>query len=238
MNQKWRTETNSNPKKLKFHNYKNCQNVCLLNKYVESERIRDIFYIPVLHTVKLGPGNKLYKELAENLDLNQFETDHNIERDDYHGKTLEGNQINKLWNHIDELSEIVKTQDPRYLQYVLTLKELKKVDQLVNSKELNPNYSEIISDFSQSWLKCKYMFGTTVPNKVHIIQTHLVDYLNKQKSTLYRKTDQTMESVHQDLFSRMTASKYHVKNFKSDKHGQKLKQAATHYDSYNVGYGV
>ena len=81
---------------VKFHKYKNCANECLLNRHVHSEIISDIFYIPVLHTIKLGPVNKIYKELSTKVDLKDFEVSHSIYRDDYHGVYLERPQIKYL----------------------------------------------------------------------------------------------------------------------------------------------
>ena len=73
-------------------------------------------------------------------------------------------------------------------------------------------------------------------NKIHIIEDHLEDFFEKFKTTFKNKSDQTMESTHQELNSRMQSSKYVVKNFISDIHGTKLKRAIIHFNSYNVGY--
>ena len=88
---KWKAETNCNRKKLKLSKYKSCKNPCLVNCH-ESDTIFDIFYIPVLHTIKLGPVNKLYKELSSKVNLTTFVNNHCIQKSQYNGDTLESIQ--------------------------------------------------------------------------------------------------------------------------------------------------
>ena len=87
-------------------------------------------------------------------------------------------------------------------------------------------------------MKLKNLHNFTVPNKVHMIVDHLPVYFSKFSKTLYGLSDQTVESVHQDFNTRMSASKYIVKNFRSKVHGQKLFRGVIHYNSYNFGYDV
>ena len=69
----WKKETNGDRKQLKREVYENCENECLINDYAGSEVISDICVIPALHTIKLGPVNKIYKELSTKVDLKHFE---------------------------------------------------------------------------------------------------------------------------------------------------------------------
>ena len=87
---------------------------------------------------------------------------------------------------------------------------------------LDVNLEVIIQRFSNSWRKLVENHKFTIPNKVHIIVTHLLDFLKKNKITLHSKSDQTIESVHQEMESRLSAGKYHVKNHKSLIHGKRL----------------
>ena len=112
------------------------------------------------------------------------------------------------------------------------------MDKLVNADILDDDFENVIDDFSKSWKDLRECHGTTVPNKVHIIQAHLSDYLKKTKTTFKNKSDQVVESTHQEYFSRMKSSNYIVKNFKSEKHGLKMLKGTMHFNSYNVGYGI
>ena len=86
------------------------------------------------------------------------------------------------------------------MHYVDTLKHLHKGDKVANRKQLDPNYPTIFTDFIKALLKkCREQYGTTGPKKVHIIETHGMDYFNKHKSTFHGKTDQNMESTHQKI---------------------------------------
>ena len=185
----------------------------LLNEYVGSDFILDICVIPSLHTIKLGPVNKIYTELSKVVDLKESENAHSIERDDYHGTTLEGPQCDKLFKHMNELEEIVMSSDKHYINYIEVLKKLKTVDTLVQSENLNDNFQKIINDFAESGEKVHDKYGTTIPNKVHIITHHLPAVLKKTKKTLKGLSDQTMENVHQVYSNRMTASNYNIKKY-------------------------
>jgi K+/H+ antiporter YhaU regulatory subunit KhtT len=120
--------------------------------------------------------NKLYKKLAEEIDLVEFNTTFNIHVDEYHGNTLEGPQINKVFNHIEEFKEYVEEIDAKLVDYMITNEKLKEVDQLVNNKELDPDFERIIDNYmsmNKSQVKIQH-------NKVHIIETHLKTYLKEK----------------------------------------------------------
>ena len=72
----------------------------------------------------------------------------------------------------------------------------------------------------------------SVPNKVHIICDHLGDYLEKEE-TFHKKSDQTIESVHQ-LFHKHLLKGYFVKNIFSDIFKTKLLDAVLHFNGYHV----
>ena len=103
-----------------MRSYANCENVCLLNEHLESDMIIDTCIIPVLHTVKLGPVNKIYHELHSKINLSSFENKFNIFRDPYHGNTFEGPQINEIFNHLSALEDEITQQDESLLDYIDT----------------------------------------------------------------------------------------------------------------------
>ena len=133
--------------------------------------------------------------------------------------------------------EYVKVRDNNLIDYIDKLKKLKEVDRVANSKHIDPKYESIIDDFTNSWMNLKNKYGTTVPNKVHIITTHLKTFMKKQK-TLYQKSDQTVESIHQEFEKRLVQSNYKVKNFRSQAHGIKLQRGTIHFNAYNFSNTV
>ena len=68
------------------------------------------------------------KELTAKMSLHDFEDKNNIYRDPYHGHTLEGPQINKLFAHLQELETEVVKKDESLLDYIDTFKQLKQLN--------------------------------------------------------------------------------------------------------------
>ena len=64
----------------------------------------------------------------------------------------------------------------------------------------------------------------------------MLEYFQLTGKTLYGKSDQTIESIHQEFYRRIHGSGYFVKNIKSDTHGIKLLKGVNHFNAYNVGY--
>ena len=176
---------------------------------------------------------KLYKELSKKVNLKYFEDKHSIKIDEYHGETLEGPQINKIYKHIDDLLEEVCNQDELCVFYIDTIKRLKEVEKVANSKDLNTSFNDIIDNFVNSWKTLTLYFGTTVPNKVHLIQSHLPDFFREKGHSLYGLSDQVIESCHQEFSKRLSQSNYDVKNYRSFIHGKKLKRGVVHFNSFN-----
>ena len=145
--------------------------------------------------------------------------------DPYHGNTLQGPQINKLFSHLEELRRIVKAESETLTDFIDTIEKLKEVDNICNNAALNQELT-VIQEFKVSWIKLKGRFGISVPNKLHIITDHLSVYLTK-----------TIESTHQEFSKRMEAGNYNVKNFRSKVHGKMLR-GVIHFNSFNFGYGV
>ena len=75
-------------------------------------------------------------------------------------------------------------------------------------------------------------FYLTIPDKVHIICDHLGDYLERGE-TFHKKSDQTIESVHQ-LFHKHLLKGYFVKNIFSDTFKTKLFNAVLHFNVHPV----
>ena len=104
----------------------------------------------------------------------------------------------------------IREQDESLMDYIDTLKNLHEIDRLCNSRNLNPDYKQIIEKFTKSWLKLKQCHRTTIPNKVHIIMHHLSEYFDRFSTTLKYFSDQTIESTHQEFGKRLEAGNYDI----------------------------
>lgn len=167
----WITETNSSKDKLK--NYNNSEYIPLVNTHMQSQVVKDLVLIPTLHTVVLGPVNKLMKEVGKYVCLDDIDRQFNIHRDEYHGMTYQGRACRKLMKKSDILAEILKKENIDLTDFTDTMRELEHVDKLCNRELLDPNYRTIISKFEQAWLKIHKNFGVSIPNKGLSIKTLL-----------------------------------------------------------------
>ena len=115
----------------------------------------------------LGPFNKLWKSL-ENLhsDINQLPLKYSLVREDYFGKTFEGNEVNKLLKHIDELRKILPEDDHIFVDNFESLNEVK---QACFGFVLEENYKEKIRKFEKKWMKLHENYKVSIPNKCHVI---------------------------------------------------------------------
>jgi hypothetical protein len=229
-NCKWKLETNSNKAKVK--NYNNSENVPLLNTHMSSRVIKDILLIPTLHTIVLGPVNKLMKHIGNYISLDDLDNKLTIHRDEYHGMTYQGRACRKIMNNVDTISDMLGTVDSELKLITNTLRELKKVDTLCNSTLLDPNYRNIIEGFTESWKQIHKIYKISIPNKVHIIMDHLHEHFDSTGQTFHKKSDQTIESVHQ-LFQKILMKGYYCKNIDSDVFTDKLYHAVLHFNGYH-----
>ena len=77
-------------------------------------------------------------------------------------------------------------------------------------------------------------FGSTIPNKVHIMISHVPEYIALIKLSLGQTSDQLIEAMHQYVNRRFTGSRYTVNNVENDSHGDKLLRGTHHINPYNV----
>ena len=67
---------------------------------------------------------------------------------------------------------------------------------------------------------------------------HLSEYFTRFSTTFKNKSDQTIESTHQEFGKRMETGNYNIKNHRSFKHGKTLLKGTIHYNSYTFCYGI
>ena len=120
--------------------------------------------------------------------------------------------------------------DPIPLTNVLN--SLSEIDKLCNEPELDPNFHAKIANLKRAWNVLVKTHKVTTPNKIHIILDHLGDYFESSGETFYKKSDQTIESVHQ-LFSKLLNKGYLCKNTLSKQFKLSLFNAVLHFNGYH-----
>ena len=83
------------------------------------------------------------------------------------------------------------------------------------------HYKAIIKLFRKDFGEVKDSFGVSKTPKIHIIEDHLVEYIDETQCGLGSCTDQTIEALPQVVNRRFTNSKYYVKYLDSEKHPEK-----------------
>ena len=90
--------------------------------------------------------------------------------------------------------------------FVNCFEDLYKLDSAVCGKDLGPNMlfvDQVIDNFIASFSILHKTFGVSNSNKIHIIQSHLKDYLHKTKKGLGVHSDQLVEQMHQEVDRRV-----------------------------------
>nr|XP_047134983.1 uncharacterized protein LOC124812416 [Hydra vulgaris] len=161
---------------------------------------------PGLH-ILLGIVDKLLKIIEKNLfeDTNQgfnfvnsYLSTINLARVPYQGKhRLEGNASNKFLKKLDCFQIYLDEHNIIGGKYMKALRDFSDVVHGCFGKILNPNYSDYIKRFSQSFRD----LGSNIPLKVHIVEHHVEEFIVMKggKFGLGYWTEQALESVHQDF---------------------------------------
>ena len=151
---------------------------------------------------------------------------------DYQGKSkFEGNQITKILNNLDELKEVLtEEQTPFYDGF----ENLRKFKIACCGNILDPNVMAIIKELEDTVNILKDKFAVSITNKMHIITTHVPEYIEETRLSLGQTSDQIIESSHQYVNKRFMGSNYFVKNVENPSHGEKLLKGLKHINSYNA----
>ena len=94
--------------------------------------------------------------------------------------------------------------------------------------------SKTITELSENIMNLHENHGLSITNKMHTIESHVMDYMNITGKTLDETNDQVIEATHQDLYKRLDGSNYQVTNKETLSHGGKLLKGVHHYNSYNL----
>ena len=99
---------------------------------------------------------------------------------------------------------------------------------------MDPNVIEIIKDLEKTVNILKDNFQVSITNKMHILVTHVPEYIQETRLSLGQTSDQLIEASHQYVNKRFQGSNYYVKNVENPLHGEKLLKGVNHINSYNA----
>ena len=92
---------------------------------------------------------------------------------------------------------------------------------------------QVIKEFETNFLVLHEKFKLTITNKIHIMITHVPEYIMETKLSLGQTSDQLIEASHQYVNKRFNSSHYKINNVDSPMHGKKLLHGLHHINAYN-----
>ena len=220
---KWREESG---RKDKLKDYNNCSHEPLFTSlHGATTLVLDIVPPPALH-IKLGVVNRLFDEL---LKLFQGVTDWPkqlcIVREDYHGKSYEGNECNKLLKNLDKLSEILPTSLSQFYDCFVAFRDAMGA---CMGFTLDPMYREKVASFEKSYQN----LNIPITSKVHIMIRHVPEFIERHKKPLGQFSEQVVESCH-SKFDKLFKS-YCIKDIHHDNYLAQLYKSVMHFNSYHI----
>ena len=172
-------------------------------------------------------------ESMQPLGVKTFTRKLNIIKENYHGTNYEGNECSKILKNINLLKQCLvmteKTSD-----IVNTLEHVKSFISACCGTKPKDNWEETIDVLSEAWSDLHAKHTISITNKIHIIQSHVKDYISLTGKGLGKVCDQIVESCHSALNKRLVASGYHRKNLEGDSQGEMLFRGVLHFNSYNI----
>ena len=130
---------------------------------------------------------------------------------------------------------MLKTEiESSLLPFVDTLENVKAFKIGCCGKILDPNILEIIKELEKSMYILQDKFSVSVTNKMHILVTHVPEYIMETHHSLGQTSDQIIESSHQYINKRFDRSNYKVKDVTNPIHGENLLKGVKHINTYNA----
>ena len=152
---KWVTETSENRKLLK--SYFNVEYPPIfIRKGEENVEVWTLYPPPQLHTGILGPANDVFKNIEKVVDISDFKKKYSIKGKglggDLQGPTLKG--VMKDETKLKELEDIISQNDENMVLYTEHLRNLHKLNEVANSKNLDIDYAKyVINKLKDTYLK-------------------------------------------------------------------------------------
>ena len=230
-NNKWKTESgNTNQCK----NFFNVKNPPLFINIPSETLVLSITPPPALH-IMLGIFNHIWKNIEKISDEHQnickeFAIRHNCMREEYWGKTFEGNECVKLMNKIEsDCTQLSYLPGTKY--HIGALKKLNNLRKQVFGTELGVTWQMSLREFEVAYTKIP---NITKPLKVHVLLAHCKEFIDKygKGKGLGFFSEQTGESIHQKF--KPIFQRYKIINTDSEKYGSHLLDAVVAFSSFNI----
>ena len=154
----------------------------------------------------------------------------NIFLEPYHGgQTLEGNEASKVLKNLNGLGEILPQNFSLFLD---CLEGLRDTIESTFGFTLDPHYKVVIDAFKKSFDKLRSEFGVSETTKLHIIFTHVSQFIEFTGKPLGEFSEQELENSHsafENLWNR-----YRVKKSSSDIYSVNYLRAVLNFNAQNI----
>ena len=97
------------------------------------------------------------------------------------------------------------------------------------------DFSDKILAFEDSFNELQEAFGLQITNKIHIIISHLGDYLARNGMTLLETSDQGVEASNKCFDKFINTHGYFRKHNQTEDQGIMLLRGVLAYNSYHIG---
>ena len=97
---------------------------------------------------------------------------------------------------------------------------------------LDPFYEDTIQHFESCFLKLKEQFGVSITPKVHIMITHVPEFISRTGKPLGLFSEQVVENAHSSFDK--VFDFYRVKDVDCEKYSKNLLRAVLHYNGYHI----
>ena len=228
---KWKNESGN---KNQCKNFFNVKNPPLFIDIPSETLVLSITPPPALH-IMLGIFNHIWKNI-ENISeehknsCKEFALRHNCMREDYFGKTFEGNECTTLMNKIEsDCTQLSYLPSTRY--HIDAMKKLNNVRKQVFGTELGSTWKTSLREFEVAY---RNIPNITKPLKVHVLLAHCKEFIVRygKGKGLGFFSEQTGESIHQKF--KPIFERYKIKNTDSEKYGSHLLDAVVAFSSLNI----
>ena len=141
-------------------------------------------------------------------------------------------------HRLQQLESILSTNSIA-VEFTDYMRSIRSVHQMCVAKNLDPNYSEIIQDFSQKFYSMFMEYGLSMTLKIHVIIHHYKYYFDKTGKTFKYTNGEFTESAHSSL--RMSEEIHGLKikrKLGTPKHQERSWQSMTLFNSKRAGFST
>ena len=154
----------------------------------------------------------------------------NIVLEPYHGgQTLEGNEASKVLKNLESLEEILPSDFSLFLDCLVGLRDT------IHSTfgfTLDPYYQRVISRFQKSFQDLRNRFSVSETTKLHIIFTHVSQFIELTGKPLGEFSEQELENSHSAFES--IWNRYRVKKTSSEVYSANYFRAVLCFNAQNI----